>query len=77
MMMIHFNIRDFPRFYEEFDKEMRTITPYYSPLRSMLAETIFKKRFDLTVMITSCDPFGVVSMDEKDFTMFVLKWKWK
>jgi len=71
--MICFDFCEYPTLQEAFENAER-ICPYSLLPRAERAKKIFKEKFNLTVEINPHDTYGVVSVNEEDFTFIMLKW---
>jgi hypothetical protein len=70
--MIKFDFRDYPKFYSTFKEDVRK-----QPMHQLSSESckqFVKEKYNLTIEIVYGTMLWEASMDEKEFTMFLLRW---
>lgn len=75
--MVRLNIKDYPDCWDAFINDARA-DPDRQKVLSVLPSDYFKEYFkikhSITITINLADPLAIVSMNEKDFMYFSLKW---
>lgn len=74
--MITFDLIDYPKFYSAFRNAMDAeLGSHWQVLtQSTDCKRVMKSVFGHTVEITANSKLWLVDMDEKEYTMFALKW---